>query len=207
MISCSHHGDQGCVPQAASATPIASASSSRRAPALDQLARGLRERLAAPGLDLDLRGDQLARRVLAERRGVGARLELGEAVDQVVRLGVDDLELLLDREGEILRAGEDDRAPRRAPRSGSGMLRPIAASVPAHSFYRRGREICRYGSRGAIAAVVLPSPGHGLRRSAGPPGLWAVPLVAYGLLEAAWTLAERAGALAARSSRADSYVR
>jgi len=25
-------------------------------------------------------------------------------------------------------------------------------------------------------------------------GLWAVPLIAYGLLEAAWTLAENAGA-------------
>jgi hypothetical protein len=26
-------------------------------------------------------------------------------------------------------------------------------------------------------------------------GLWAVPLIAYGLLEATWTLAERAGSL------------
>jgi hypothetical protein len=97
MTSCSHHGDRNahrvCFVQ-------------QRAPMLDQLARRLGKRLAAPRLELDLRRDQLARRVLAQGRGVGARLELGEAVDQAQRLGVDDLELLLDREGQILRAGE-----------------------------------------------------------------------------------------------------
>ena len=106
MTSCSHHGDQGCVPQAASATPIASASSSRARRCSISLRAASGNDSAAPRLDLDLRRDQLARRVLAERRGVGARLELGEAVDQAERLRVDDLELLLDREGEILRAGE-----------------------------------------------------------------------------------------------------
>jgi hypothetical protein len=32
-------------------------------------------------------------------------------------------------------------------------------------------------------------------------GLWAVPLIAYGLLEAVWTLAERGGALGRGLSR------
>jgi hypothetical protein len=38
-------------------------------------------------------------------------------------------------------------------------------------------------------------------------GLWAVPLVAYGLLELLWTLAERAGVLRPGPSRTGPYVR
>ena len=107
MISCSHHGDHGCVPQAASATPIASASSS----SARRCSTSLR---AASGNDsqrpvLTSISDEISSPAVCSPSGdrVGARLELGEAVDEVVRLGVDDLELLLDREGEILRAVED----------------------------------------------------------------------------------------------------
>ena len=165
---------------------------------LDQPARGLRERLGAPRLDLDLRGDQLARRVLAQRDGVGARLELGEAVDQAVRLGVDDLELLLDREGEILRAGEViARLVEREERVGDAL---------AHRRERTSAFVLQTRERSADTARVERS-----RRSyflllgmacasAGPRAVGRA-ADRVRLLEAAWTLAEHA------ARRADSYVR
>ena len=159
------------------------------APMLDQLARRLGKRLAAPCLDLDLRRDQLARRVLAERRGVGARLELGEAVDQAERLGVDDLELLLDREGEILRAREvGTRLVERQQRVGDAQAHrrePTSAL-----FYSRGRNL-PIPVAGSLPAAVLPAPRPGLRRRL-VRGLWAVPLLAFAALETAWTLASAA---------------
>ena len=153
----------------------------QRAAALDERARGFGKRLAAAGLDLDLRRDQLARGVLAERRRVGPRLQLREAVDEAVRLGIDDLELLLDREGEILRTVEDPRASSSAA-NGSGMLRPIAASLPAVSGRRlaptAAARICRYRSRGAVAPGRTSCCWACPPWSAGRSGLWAAPIVA-----------------------------
>ena len=77
------------------------------APAVAERRGGLGERLAAPRLDLDLRRDQLARGVGAERRRVGQRLQLLEPVDHAERLGVEDLELLLDPDREVGRLGEE----------------------------------------------------------------------------------------------------
>jgi hypothetical protein len=76
------------------------------APAVAEQRGGLGEGLAAAGLDLDLRRDELARGVGAERRRVGQSLQLLEAVDHAERLRVEDLELLLDPDREIGRLGE-----------------------------------------------------------------------------------------------------
>jgi hypothetical protein len=75
--------------------------------ALDELARSLGERLAAAGLDLDLAADQLAGGVRAERAGVCERLQILIPVDEVVRVRVEELELLLDAERQVGRARED----------------------------------------------------------------------------------------------------
>src|SRR5579884_1277667 len=62
---------------------------------------GLREGVAAAGAHLGLGGDQLADDVLLELRPLGGRLELLEAVDEVERVGIEERELLLDRDGEV----------------------------------------------------------------------------------------------------------
>ena len=203
MICCSHQGDHGCVPQAASATPDRVGLVEQRAAALEQRPRGLGERLAAAGLDLDLRRDQLARRVLAERRRVGARLELVEAVDEVVRLRVDDLELLLDREGQILRArevlaclverreGVRDALAHRRERTSAFASPGAARNVPIPRVERSRRTY-----------FLLLALACGLGWSV---GLWAVPLLAFVVLETAWTIAEWAyerGSDRARAERA-----
>ena len=107
MISCSHQGDHGCVPQAASATPIASASSSsaRR--------RSISAR-AASGNDsqrpvLISISDEISSPAVCSPSGVASARALSSAkrLTRPCVSRVDDLELLLDREGEILRAVED----------------------------------------------------------------------------------------------------
>ena len=59
------------------------------------------ERVAAAGADLDLGGDQLADQVRLELGPLRRLLELLEAVDEAERLGVEERELLLDRDGEV----------------------------------------------------------------------------------------------------------
>ena len=76
------------------------------------------ERLAAPGLDLDLRRDQLPDDVRLERRSLRSCLNLLEAVDEVERRRVEEGELLLHRDREVGAASRSPRARRRgAPRS------------------------------------------------------------------------------------------
>ena len=70
-------------------------------PALAEERRGVGERVAAAGADLDLGRDQLADEMRLE---LGARrrfLQLLEAVDEVERLGVEERELLLDGDREV----------------------------------------------------------------------------------------------------------
>ena len=102
MTSCSHHGDQGCVPQAAERVRL------WRRPRRAGLADARRAGRAASANDsvvarlaVDLRRDQLARLCSPSGDGVGARLELGEAVDQAVPPRVDDWNSSLDRECEV----------------------------------------------------------------------------------------------------------
>ena len=130
----------------------------QRAPALDQRARGLGERLAAAGLDLDLRGDQLAGRVLAERRRVGARLELREAVDEAVRLGS-----TIWNSSSIARVrscdGRRSRAPRRAQQKGQGCSGPSPRGYQRNRIYSRDRESADTARVERSRRVVLPPPG------------------------------------------------
>src|SRR5690349_14248550 len=69
--------------------------------ALADLRGRLGKAFAATGSHLDLRGDQLADEVLLERGSLRRRLQLLEPVRQRQRLGVEDGELLFDREGEV----------------------------------------------------------------------------------------------------------
>ena len=62
----------------------------------------LGERLALARADLGLGGDQLAREHAVEHRALRRRSEVLEAVDEVVRLGVEERELLLDGEREVV---------------------------------------------------------------------------------------------------------
>ncbi len=71
--------------------------------ALPEPGCGPLEVVAAAGADLDLGGDQLADEVRLERRVLRSRLELFEAVRQRQRLGIEDGELLLDRDREVAR--------------------------------------------------------------------------------------------------------
>ena len=69
--------------------------------ALDHRVGDLREIVAASGLDLDLGRDQLADEMVVEL-GAGRRgLHLLEPVRQLERLGIEQRELLLDRDGEV----------------------------------------------------------------------------------------------------------
>ena len=116
MIRCSCHGLHGCVPVAPSATPSLVGELVQLLAALAEPRRGLVEGVAAAGADLDLGGDQLADEVLLERRALRRGLQVLEAVGQVERLGIEDGELLLDRDREVLRglellAGEARAAP------------------------------------------------------------------------------------------------
>ena len=75
------------------------------APLADRLRR-LGEALAEAGLHLDLRGDQLADEVRLEVGALGRRLDVFEAVHQRERAGVEQGELLLDRDREVARGLE-----------------------------------------------------------------------------------------------------
>src|SRR5437763_2728499 len=63
--------------------------------------RTVRERLAAPGLDLDLGRDQLADEVLLEHGPLRRGLELLEPADEVEGRRIEERELLLDRDREV----------------------------------------------------------------------------------------------------------
>ena len=111
MIRCSCHGDHGCVPVAPSAIPERIDDGLQLRPALGHRGGDVGERLAAPGLHLDLRRDQLPDDVRLERRPLRSRLNLLEAVDEVQRRGIEEGELLLHRDGEV-RAGFEALAGR-----------------------------------------------------------------------------------------------
>src|SRR6266508_4549760 len=69
---------------------------------LPHAGRGLGERLAAAGSDLDLRRDQLTDQVLLELGALCGRPELLEAVDERQRRRIEDRDLLLDCDGQIV---------------------------------------------------------------------------------------------------------
>ncbi len=68
---------------------------------LGERRRNVRERLLLPCLDLHLGGDELADEVRLETRAANRLLHVLEAVDEVERLGVEEGELLLDRDREV----------------------------------------------------------------------------------------------------------
>ena len=101
MIRWSFQFAQGCEPVAPSVSPSGSTRpTSWQAPIGDRL-RDLGERLQAPGLDLDLGGDQLAREMALDLGSGRGRLHVLEPVDQVERDRVEQRELLLDGDGEV----------------------------------------------------------------------------------------------------------
>ena len=94
-------------------------------PPLAEQRRGLGERVAAPGADLDLGRDQLADEVRLELRAERGLLELLEAVDETERLRVEERELLLDRDREVGDGFEGFAgASRASPRSRPAAPRP-----------------------------------------------------------------------------------
>ena len=101
MIRCSCHGDHGCVPVAPSAIPSGSTSGLQLRSALRHRSRDVGERLAAPRLDLDLGGDQLADEVRLEQRAPRSGLHVLEPVDEAERRRIEQRELLLDGDGEV----------------------------------------------------------------------------------------------------------
>ena len=211
MTSCSHHGDQGCVPHAARATPSASASPSRRVAVLDELRAASGNVSQRPVLTSI--SDEISSPAVCSPSAVAsrARLELGEAVDEPVRLGVDDLELLLDREGEILRSARRSRGPRRAPRAGRGCSGPSGRGyqrIRGGSPYSKARNLpirarVEHSRRAYFLLLTMASV---LGWTA---GLWAVPIVAFVALEVVWTAAEwtRERTGSATPARAGSQVR
>jgi hypothetical protein len=69
---------------------------------------GIREALASPRADLDLRGDQLTGDRVDQQLVPPAGLaQVLEAMLELERLGVDDRELLLDPDGEVSGSLED----------------------------------------------------------------------------------------------------
>jgi hypothetical protein len=70
-------------------------------PTLGDLPRGLVETVAAAGLHLDLRGDQLARKVCPQLAAFSRRLDVLEAVHEGESGGIQDRELLLHRKREV----------------------------------------------------------------------------------------------------------
>ena len=123
--------------------------------------------------------DEISSPAVCSPSGVASVRALSSAkrLTSAVRLGIDDLELLLDREGEILRSRRRSRAPRRAPRAGRGCSGPSprgyqrirGQSAEAQLCTGQARRNLPIRSRGAIAAGVLPPPGDGRACSAGPP--------------------------------------
>ena len=109
MIRWSCQGLHGCVPVAPSAIPSGSTSAcscARRRPSQPDL----RERRAAPRLDLDLGGDQLADEVRLEHGAQRSRLHVLEPVDEAERRRIEQRELLLDGDGEVGAASKPSRA-------------------------------------------------------------------------------------------------
>jgi hypothetical protein len=87
---------------------------------LHQLARRVGEGLVAPGAELDLAGDQLAREPLAQ--AVVGRLDhLLEAVGEAEAGGIEELVLLLEPDGEVGRGLE--------PLAGTAQDAAIAVAV------------------------------------------------------------------------------
>ena len=70
-------------------------------PPLPDQRRGVGERVAAPGADLDLGGDQLTDEMRLELRPQRRLLQLLEAVHEAERFGIEERELLLDGDGEV----------------------------------------------------------------------------------------------------------
>ncbi len=101
MIRCSCHGDHGMRAGRAERDSERVDDGLQLRAALCHRCGDLGERLAAPGLDLDLRGDQLPDDVRLERRSLRSCLNLLEAVDEVQRRRVEEGELLLHRDREV----------------------------------------------------------------------------------------------------------
>ena len=118
MIRWSRQLAHGCVPVHASAIASGSRSAASSARRSAIAAGNVGERGLLARLDLDLGGDQLADEVRLERRVLRRGVDLLEAVDEVERLGIEERELLFDRDGEVLgrlealvRVGEDLLVP------------------------------------------------------------------------------------------------
>ena len=149
---------------------------------------GVGERVAAPGADLDLGGDQLAHEVRLELRSLRRVLEFLEAVDEVERLGIEERELLLDGDREV-RHGVERLAREREHLLVAEPLLLAHARKPTHGIGARatGRSSNRAATTPSSSAVrppggrqgrVLPGARGGARGS--PRGARAGPRLARG---------------------------
>ena len=101
MIRWSFQFAQGCEPVAPSVEPERLDEADELRAAVGDRRRNVGEGLDAPGLDLDLGGDQLAREVALGGRPGRRGLHVLEPVDEVERDGVEQRELLLDGDREV----------------------------------------------------------------------------------------------------------
>ena len=102
MMRWSRQLAHGCVPVAPRVEPQRLDEGGELGAPLGERRRDVGERLLLAGLHLDLGRDQLADEVRLERRALRGGLHLLEAVHEVERRGVEERELLLDRDGEVL---------------------------------------------------------------------------------------------------------
>ena len=106
MIRWCFQSAHGCVPVAPSEDPHRLDERLELGTALGHRAGDVGERVLPARADLDLGGDQLADEMLLERRPGAAACTSSKRFVEVERAGVDERELLLDRDREVRRVLE-----------------------------------------------------------------------------------------------------
>ncbi len=205
MTSCSHHGDHGCVPQARERDAQRVGVVEQRAAVLDAACARPRG-TSRSGPVLTSISDEISSPAVCSPSGVASVRALSSA-KRLTRACVSGSTIWNSSSMARVRSCERSKCARASSSAayGSGMLRPIAASVPAVSVYRRGarsadtarveRSRRSYFLLLALAAVgrlVHWAVGRAAHRVRRPRGLWTL---------AAWARERGASARTTREPR------